>query len=492
MPLFALFERALSMDARRRTGYVLRALLLAGTLLMVFTGQFRSMFTGAPGLTLFASLVGLNLLFIIMAGVPVFVTCIAEEKEEQTLGLLRMTNLSIAAILFGKSTSRLVTLLVIMAAQIPFLLLAVTLGGVSISQVAAAMVALFGLLVLIANVTLFWSVVCRRSSVAVVLSFISLWALAVVPGALNVAVNLAVSNPEPDTLLAFLASLSPFDHLTAVMSAGYGGGLFSKSFFACLVLAAISFGMAWILFDFCTRKPVDAAPSRAATRSHGRFAIFAPGRAWGRPVLWKDFYFHMGGKLVMGFRAIVVIGLLVASHIEVKTLSPMVAILGLWIMLEVAFLGAGFFAHEISQRTLPTLFSLPGSFRRTVWEKVQARLLVTLPVLVGWGVAVASEGGMDWRAFILCVLVLALLGYVSCWLSFRNRLAAPFLAMILVWIGSLLTLGVVSLLAMPWSLGTRAEWSEIFTYVAFLLALMGWLTFAHASIRQRLLVAARS
>ena len=53
----------------------------------------------------------------------------AEEKEEQTLGLLRMTGLSPLSILLGKSTSRLCGALLLLAAQFPFTIFAVTLGG---------------------------------------------------------------------------------------------------------------------------------------------------------------------------------------------------------------------------------------------------------------------------------------------------------------------------------------------------------------------------
>ena len=52
----------------------------------------------------------------------------AEEKEEQTLGLLRMTGLNALSILLGKSTSRLLGALLLLLAQFPFTIFAITLA----------------------------------------------------------------------------------------------------------------------------------------------------------------------------------------------------------------------------------------------------------------------------------------------------------------------------------------------------------------------------
>ena len=92
---------------------------------------------GAPGLHFLQEMVWLNLVFITLAGLSYFASAITEEKEEMMLGLLRMTDLNPVAILLGKSTSRLVGALLLLLVQVPFVLLAVTLGGVGLLQIAA-------------------------------------------------------------------------------------------------------------------------------------------------------------------------------------------------------------------------------------------------------------------------------------------------------------------------------------------------------------------
>jgi hypothetical protein len=80
----------------------------------------------------------LNAGFIGIAALSIFPAAISEEKEDETLTLLRMTNLSALSILFGKSTSRFIGAMLLLAVQIPFTLLAITLGGITFSQIAAA------------------------------------------------------------------------------------------------------------------------------------------------------------------------------------------------------------------------------------------------------------------------------------------------------------------------------------------------------------------
>jgi len=112
----------------------------------------------APGLRFFEVVVAVDLVFVILAGVSYFSSAISEEKEEMTLGLLRMTNLNPLSILLGKSTSRLCAAILLFVAQIPFTLLAITLGGISLHQVFAAYLTLAAFLVFVSNLALLASV----------------------------------------------------------------------------------------------------------------------------------------------------------------------------------------------------------------------------------------------------------------------------------------------------------------------------------------------
>ena len=108
----------------------------------------------------------LNVALIVLAGISFFATAITEEKEEETLGLLKMAGLNPLGLLLGKSTSRLINTLLLLGVQFPFTLLAVTLGGATVTQIVAGYAALAAFLILTANVGLLASVVFRRGGTA--------------------------------------------------------------------------------------------------------------------------------------------------------------------------------------------------------------------------------------------------------------------------------------------------------------------------------------
>src|SRR3954452_22659336 len=129
--LLALFARSVRELLRSRLSYLTCGAVIGLIFLLLLGAQAAATATSAPGLKFFHSVSYVVLGFITFAGVSYFATAITEEKEDVTLGLLRMTNLDPLAILLGKSTSRLSAALLMLAATFPFTLLAVTLGGIS-------------------------------------------------------------------------------------------------------------------------------------------------------------------------------------------------------------------------------------------------------------------------------------------------------------------------------------------------------------------------
>src|SRR5258707_14551377 len=104
-PLLALFIRSLREDSRLKFTYFARAGLVTVILLFLFTTQSSLGWANAPGLRFFETVIVVDLVFVLLAGVSYFSSAISEEKEEMTLGLLRMTNLNPLSILLGKSRS---------------------------------------------------------------------------------------------------------------------------------------------------------------------------------------------------------------------------------------------------------------------------------------------------------------------------------------------------------------------------------------------------
>ncbi len=168
LPALALFERSLRLETRSVLVCWSRAglMLLIMFMLIPIQATARAGYLGAPGLNFLEELVWVNLVCITLAGLSYFASAITEEKEEMMLGLLRMTDLNPVAILLGKSTSRLVGALLLLLVQVPFVLLAITLGGVGLLQVAAAYGTLLAYLFLVCNLALLFSVMFRNTTTA--------------------------------------------------------------------------------------------------------------------------------------------------------------------------------------------------------------------------------------------------------------------------------------------------------------------------------------
>ena len=105
--LLALFTRSVRELLRSKLSYLACGAVIGIIFLLLLGAQSGATATTAPGLKFFASVLIVVLIFITLAGVSYFATAITEEKEEGTLGLLRMTDLDPLSILLGKSTSRL-------------------------------------------------------------------------------------------------------------------------------------------------------------------------------------------------------------------------------------------------------------------------------------------------------------------------------------------------------------------------------------------------
>src|SRR5688500_2598287 len=115
LSILALLTRALRDGARLRRAHAFRIGMMLILLGMLIQAHYLSGGIAAPGLNFFRSLAFLNVALITLAGAGYFASAITEEKEEGTIGLLIMADLSVVSILLGKSTSRLVAAALVFA-----------------------------------------------------------------------------------------------------------------------------------------------------------------------------------------------------------------------------------------------------------------------------------------------------------------------------------------------------------------------------------------
>ncbi len=400
-PLLALFGRSLREDSRAKMTYIARVGLVLLILLFLLSVRGTFGWGNAPGLRFFGSVVFINFFFIILAGFSHFASAITEEKEEMTLGLLRMTNLNALSILLGKSTSRVVNALLLLAAQFPFTLLAISLGGVAGRQIVAAYCTLGAFIIFLANLALLASVVCRRSTGAAVLTGGTLFVFfAVVPflrGIMMLPTYIGLTT-APSPLVKALGTLadavnlaSPLNRLTAILGTGFSDHPLGVQVWSNLALGVVCFLLAWSVFElFCNEQHEASQPRSLVARRSTLLRGLGAGRTWMRALAWKDFYFLIGGKSWMAIK-FVSYGVLLSLIFWVPQRwgnGPSLKEFGfvtMWLSfmvgnLEAALIAASFLRHERQWKTLSSLAMLPMSLQRIACQKLLGCLPSLIPV----------------------------------------------------------------------------------------------------------------
>jgi ABC-type transport system involved in cytochrome c biogenesis permease component len=280
-PLLALFIRALREDTRGKGTYLLRTALVLLILFFLWMTHQQQRWSGAVGREFFEAVLWIDLFIVSVAGLGYFASAITEEKEDGTLGLLRMTELNALAILLGKSTGRLVGALFLLAAQIPFALVAVTMGGVSVGQILAGYACLLSFTFLLANTGLLASVVCRRSGAAAVSAGGAIVSLIFAPQIIQWVQNdfgsrrtvLYLEGYGPSWLERFTDAwwnLTPVARLENILRTGFAGHPLDAQAAVNVALGVMCFAAAWALFEPCTRRALNSTDALDTGRSRLR------------------------------------------------------------------------------------------------------------------------------------------------------------------------------------------------------------------------------
>jgi len=419
-PVLAFFSRTMRVQARSWRTYAFRgALALLLWAILGFNHATR-LISNAPGRAFFRGLVVANLWVLCTVALVYFATAITEEKEEMTIGLLRLAGLNPLSILMGKSTSRLLAMGMLLLVQLPFAVLAVTLGGVSITQVVAAYVMLLAFTWFLCNLSLVCSVVTNRGRSAGGLAGLALIAFFLVPWVVQGLVTEFVVNrgiwkdvlPARFILTACrsVINTSPFTRVEEVMRIGFAGPVIGYQVIASFIWGLAFFLLAWGLFGPCTRRQKLASPARGPIPKSG--VLLRPlgvGRAWRNALAWKEYHFMTGGKIkiivksVLFALALVAVGALMYGietdfgtkrrpprMEEVREMTGVTLTVSILLItiLEMGVYASRLFSSEVKWKTLSAVMGLPTSVGRLVWDKIKGCVPTFAPNLALLCVAV--------------------------------------------------------------------------------------------------------
>jgi hypothetical protein len=387
----ALLTRSLRSDTRALRGHGLRLLLGVVVLLLLSTTVSVSWARAAAGHDLIQIISWTSFAFITLAGVSYFCSAITEEKEEGTLGLMRMAGLDPIAILLGKSTTRLYDALLLCSTMLPFAMLAVTLGGVSLGQVLAAATALAAYVFLLANLGLLCSVVMKTSQGAGSVMTALLGVLLVGP-LVGMPMLLAGGGwAAPGQILVAIGQASVANRLYEVLMTGYASGAFGLQVWLDLGIGTGCFLLAWLLFDRFAHTVAETAPASLVLRRRSRLNLFGLPRP--RPGLaalaWKDFNFVCGGRLMFAIKSALVLAVATFVYYLAResyepwqnTGDALMVIGTVWLISETGMHLSRLYAIEVQAQTLDAVATLPYDTGAVALAKLRALPPALAPAL---------------------------------------------------------------------------------------------------------------
>lgn len=405
--ILALLTRALRTESRDIKSHLFRFGLAALIVMILMTGLSVLENESAPGRVMFKSMIWANWAVVTLAAGTFFSIAISEETEQQTLGLLRMANVSPLALLLGKWLPRLLSAVVLILIQFPFTWLTVTLGGVNWQQIWASYLMLLSHLVLVGSLGLLCSVLRPNSASACAWTFALMLAARIAPYIVLAILYLLVFNHilSPSMAANFeqnvvntLSSWSASGRLLGeVLSTSFQGTAWSPQVISNLIIGGVLFLFTWLIFDRATMKHMSGTPA-----SPGIFRrLFSrksrqSSRVWDWAIGWKDFRQVAGGArtLVVKFMlyALLFAGILFLTMMDGysrfgRNLETSCEILSGIIFfgllpLELCFIAARLFRPELNDHTWSTLLTLPKSLPEIAYSKLGGAILSATPSVV--------------------------------------------------------------------------------------------------------------
>jgi len=370
-----LAKLALASEVRRSGSHLVRLGLAIVLYCAVVYSEFFSQ-RNAIGLPLFKAQLYITAFFLSAMAIFGFCQTITEEKEEGTLGLMRLADISPLSIILGKTAGILCDAALLIGLQFPFTAIAITLGGISWDQVFAAYVALAVYLWLLAAVGVMVSVVQPTGSRA------TSWMAIIVAAYLFPSLLLQFPFWRSVKSLQNLAEISLPMRFFRITETGFDEGPWCSAVAFGLFVGCLGLICSWIVFDRYA-----LADHSTTERLNFRFFRRHGGRAWSRPVIWREYVFVTGGIPWTILRVGVQCALFFAVYATLSSASGQVVgfslawsgiASGLLGLLEGTWFASRLFQDEIRYRTWSSLVPTSDSLPRLVWEKT-----------LGWGLGLA-------------------------------------------------------------------------------------------------------
>ncbi|MEP3482499.1 MAG: hypothetical protein ABJZ55_24875 [Fuerstiella sp.] len=459
----AFMTRSIRQDSRTISHHLMRAAVAAFILFLFMMQVSQTTIQIGAGGNFAAQVFQCCYWFLTLLGGVHFSAAISEEKEEQTLPLLKMTGASGFAILLGKSLPRLSVAVLFLICVAPFLLLSVTLGGVLIQGLVSSILSVLFYSLMLSQLGLLASVLAKNSRRAFSMMFFfwslteQMWLWVMLVGGLEL-----VSSQTYGVWYDHAFSSSLFMNLNLTLLGFAEASWWYPHMTVHLGVSVCAFVLSWLSFNRFTEERSSGASSNwmnhLVSANHRS-------RVWDRATAWKTWHVLTGGVRWLWIRAlggiVLSFGLVTAVVIAVNGSfqAEAICIGSFWIALIVFLLSVGrmtglVYQTEIQQKTLSTLVMLPAPASETFLSMLKGMLPAIaasfVPVIVGFvamlSVLMEARGNFQsnvlsdiveiivvpwfWHFFSWALVTLALGTY----LSTRVRHGGLLIAIGLLWV----------------------------------------------------------
>ena len=395
----AFLTRSIRQESRLLTHHAVRGAMVLLALVAFFWQVAVTPKLGASGLILVNKISEYCYYCLTLLGIMYFSLAITEEKEEETLPLLRMTGVRNFTLLIGKSIPRLAIVLLLILVAAPFLLLSISLGGVVPEQILAIVLGMMCYAFCLSQLGLFCSTITRNSQRAVSLTFV-LW-LVLEFGSWLLTMSAAACKewgfPVVQNGCEYLAEhwwpSTMWSASGEYLSFVRGDRILHSQMGFHLCVGVAFFLCSWLLFEKMNQASLAQGASASEnitrgikTRTNGLLSL----RCWDAALVWKSWQFQVGGWLwmlicvigipVFSVGIVVVISVLMEQSLDPEACCTTLIIVGVFsFLIMVARLFGRVLNQEIHQQTLASLCMLP----KKRWTVISELYLGLLPGVIG-------------------------------------------------------------------------------------------------------------
>ena len=458
----ALLSQTFRVDVRQLRTHLLRGAIAAGVLWLLAIVHMETRSWSSPGLEFCNALTFSTMAMLTLMGAFYFPSVITEEKEEQTLGLLRMAGVNSITLLLGKSVARVGVILLLIAVSLPYWWLGVTLGGVTISQIVAVAVALAAHLALMSQIGTLCSVYFTTSGRACVAAMIFLFLVMIAPViADEILQDAGIVGRGTRPFFFIYQHQAPYQ-LSMIVRAGYAGGIWTSQVAWNLIASLVLFGLSWLLLERLNMyEQVPGRESKLKTwvknllpeairkrRRARRAPIGPPGWA----IVWKDFWLFGGGLRWWGLRLIGYAAMAFLFSLDgwgsiEKRIGVGLILTAFWAgIAEIVFHAGHLFHREVKEQTWDSLRMLPVTTGLICRRKIMGALWALVPTFAALFLGIMLEKSLFneiWREFdnhpvvtfcisFYCFAATILAVYMTCYFGLRVN----------PWLGSVLAAGL--------------------------------------------------